>query len=110
DPLDWMERFGADATRFTLARGANPGADMALAEEWAAGSRNFCTKLWNASRFAITNGATVARSLPAVEELTESDRWILGRLNTVASEVDALLEDFQFAKATNLLYHFTWDE
>ncbi len=48
DPLEWMDAYGADATRFTLARGANPGADMALADEWAAGSRNFCTKLWNA--------------------------------------------------------------
>nr|WP_048876368.1 valine--tRNA ligase [Saccharomonospora saliphila] len=110
DPLDWMERFGADATRFTLARGANPGADMALAEEWAAGARNFCTKLWNASRFAISNGATAAQPLPEPGELTEADRWILGRLNTVVTEADALLEDFQFAKATNLLYHFTWDE
>ncbi|MFC4000316.1 valine--tRNA ligase [Prauserella oleivorans] len=110
DPLDWMDRFGADATRFTLARGANPGADMALAEEWAAGSRNFCTKLWNATRFAIMNGATTARELPPAEELTEADRWILGRLGAVVSEVDELLEDFQFAKATNLLYHFTWGE
>ncbi|WP_298179517.1 valine--tRNA ligase [Saccharomonospora sp.] len=110
DPLDWMDRFGADATRFTLARGANPGADMALAEEWAAGSRNFCTKLWNATRFAMSNGATAAVPVPDADELTEADRWILGRLSSVASEVDSLLEDFQFAKATNLLYHFTWDE
>ncbi|CAM2829523.1 valine--tRNA ligase [Saccharomonospora xinjiangensis] len=110
DPLDWMDRFGADATRFTLARGANPGADMALAEEWAAGSRNFCTKLWNATRFALSNGATVATPVPDASELTESDRWILGRLSTVVSEVDDLLERFQFAKATNVLYHFTWDE
>jgi valyl-tRNA synthetase len=110
DPLEWMDTYGADATRFTLARGANPGADMALAEEWAAGARNFCTKLWNASKFAMMNGATVAQPLPAREELTEADRWILGRLGAVVSEVDELFEDFQFAKATNLLYHFTWDE
>jgi valyl-tRNA synthetase len=110
DPLDWMDRFGADATRFTLARGANPGADMALAEEWAAGSRNFCTKLWNATRFALSNGATVATPVPEASELTEADRWILGRLSAVVSEVDELMEQFQFAKATNALYHFTWDE
>ncbi|WP_199434977.1 valine--tRNA ligase [Qaidamihabitans albus] len=110
DPIDWMDRFGADATRFTLARAANPGGDMALAEEWAAGARNFCTKLWNASRFAMLNGATVANPLPATAELSEADRWILGRLGTVVSEVDELLEGFQFAKAANLLYHFTWDE
>jgi valyl-tRNA synthetase len=110
DPLDWLDRFGADATRFTLARGANPGADMAIAEEWAAGARNFGTKLWNAARFALLNGASVARPLPPQDELTETDRWILGRLASVVSEVDSLLEGFQFAKATNALYHFTWDE
>ena len=62
DPLDWIERFGADAVRFTLARGSNPGSDTAVSEEWAAGSRNFCNKLWNATRFALLNGATVAAS------------------------------------------------
>ena len=53
DPLDWIERFGADATRFTLARGANPGSDVPVSEEWCQGSRNFCNKLWNATRFAL---------------------------------------------------------
>jgi valyl-tRNA synthetase len=110
DPLDWMDNFGTDATRFTLARGANPGGDMALADEWAAGSRNFCTKLWNATKFAMMNGANVAKELPTATDLTEADRWILGRLDTVVSEVDALFEDFQFAKATNALYQFTWNE
>src|SRR4051794_14391720 len=102
DPLEWMDAYGADATRFTLARGANPGADMALADEWAAGSRNFCTKLWNATKFAMMNGATVATPVPPAGDLTEADRWILGRLSTVTSEVDALLEGYQFAKAANL--------
>ncbi|MFC4085471.1 valine--tRNA ligase [Amycolatopsis samaneae] len=110
DPLDWMDAYGADATRFTLARGANPGADIALAEEWAAGSRNFCTKLWNASKFAMMNGATAAGTLPAAAELTESDRWILGRLEALVSEVDGLFEDFQFAKVAGALYQFTWNE
>jgi valyl-tRNA synthetase len=64
DPLDWVDRFGADATRFTLARGANPGGDIAISEEWAAGSRNFCNKLWNAVRFALLNGARVPSAAP----------------------------------------------
>ena len=64
DPLDWVDRFGADATRFTLARGANPGGDIAISEEWAAGSRNFCNKLWNAVRFALLNGAHVTAAPP----------------------------------------------
>ncbi|MDT7803098.1 MAG: valyl-tRNA synthetase [Actinomycetota bacterium] len=110
DPLEWMDAYGADATRFTLARGANPGADMALADEWAAGSRNFCTKLWNATKFAMMNGASVSSALPAASDLTESDRWILGRLGALVSEVDGLFEDFQFAKVAGALYQFTWNE
>ncbi|MQA14254.1 MAG: valine--tRNA ligase [Pseudonocardiaceae bacterium] len=109
DPLEWMDRYGSDALRFTLARQANPGADMALAEEWTAGARNFGTKLWNAARFALSNGAVV-EPLPGRDALTDADRWILDRCDAVTGEVDALLEGFQFAKATELLYHFTWDE
>ncbi|WP_317493665.1 valine--tRNA ligase [Haloechinothrix sp. LS1_15] len=110
DPLEWMNNYGADATRFTLARGATPGSDLALAEEWVAGARNFCTKLWNATRFALMNGATTARPLPDAGEMTEADRWILGRLGEVTAEVDAQFEQFQFSKVITQLYHFTWDE
>jgi valyl-tRNA synthetase len=110
DPLDWLDRYGADATRFTLARGANPGSDMAIAEDWAAGSRNFCNKLWNATRFALMNGATTAIPVPPRAELTDADRWILDRLDATLSEVDGLFEDYQFAKLCDALYHFTWDE
>ncbi|HEV7651397.1 MAG TPA: valine--tRNA ligase [Actinophytocola sp.] len=110
DPLDWLDRFGADATRFTLARGANPGADMAISEEWAAGSRNFGNKLWNATRFALLQGATAAGELPSREELTDADRWILDLTDAVVSEVDRMFEDYQFAKLCDALYHFTWDE
>jgi valyl-tRNA synthetase len=110
DPLDWLDRFGADATRFTLTRGANPGGDMAISEEWAAGSRNFGNKLWNATRFALMNGATVARPVPARDTLTDADRWILDLTDAVVSEVDELFDDYQFAKLSDALYHFTWDE
>jgi valyl-tRNA synthetase len=110
DPLDWLDTFGADATRFTLARFANPGADMALSEEWAAGSRNFCTKLWNASRFALLNGASTAIPLPDRAELTDADRWILDRADALVSEVDNQFAGYQFAKLCDGLYHFTWDE
>ncbi|MEU4332923.1 valine--tRNA ligase [Nonomuraea dietziae] len=107
DPLDWIERYGADATRFTLLRGANPGSDVAVSEDWAAGSRNFCNKIWNATRFALMNGAAVGE-LP--DSLTAADRWILSRLQTVIGEADAAFEEFEFAKASDLLYHFAWDE
>ncbi|GLZ15277.1 valine--tRNA ligase [Actinomadura sp. NBRC 104425] len=109
DPLDWIDRYGADATRFTLLRGANPGGDVPVADEWAQGSRNFCNKLWNATRFALMNGAHVRGELPS-EGLTTVDRWVLSRLNKVIAEVDAHLESFEFAKACETLYHFAWDE
>jgi valyl-tRNA synthetase len=109
DPLDWIDRFGADATRFTLARGAHPGGDIAISEEWAAGSRNFCNKLWNAVRFALLNGASVPE-VPPARDLGVPDRWILSRLSAVIAEVDALSEEFEFGKVCDVLYHFAWDE
>jgi valyl-tRNA synthetase len=105
-----MDAYGSDALRFTLARGANPGADVPISEEWVQGSRNFCTKLWNATRFALLNGATTSGDLPAADELAVADRWILSRLAAVGEQVDAAYEDFQFARTAEVLYHFVWDE
>jgi valyl-tRNA synthetase len=110
DPLEWIDRFGADAVRFTLARGSNPGSDTAVSEEWAAGSRNFCNKLWNATRFALLNGASTGSDPQPGAELAVADRWILSRLSAVTAEVDGLLEQFEFGKACDALYHFAWDE
>ncbi len=110
DPIDWMDTYGTDALRFALARVANPGTDAPIAEESVAGARNFTTKIWNATRFALLNGATVAGELPAPHTLATADRWILSRLNTVIADADALFEDYQFAKLSELLYHFAWDE
>jgi valyl-tRNA synthetase len=110
DPLEFMDKYGSDALRFSLARGANPGADQALAEEWIGGARNFATKLWNATRFALMNGATVEGALPEFESLNAIDRWILSRLNETISEADQLLESYEFAKASELIYHFAWDD
>jgi len=110
DPLDWIDRYGADATRFTLARGANPGSDVPISEEWCQGSRNFCNKLWNATRFALMNGATVEGDLPATSELTAVDKWILSRLQHVIAEVDEQFATYEFAKACDTLYHFAWDD
>jgi len=110
DPLDWIDRYGADATRFTLARGANPGTDVPIGEEWVQGSRNFCNKLWNAARFALLNGAGTGRPLPPATDLSTVDRWMVSRLHAVLAEVDAHYEGFEFAKAAEALYHFTWDD
>ena len=109
DPMDWVRDYGADALRFTLARGANPGVDLPLGSDAAAAARNFATKLFNATKFALMNGAGVA-TLPNRAELSDADRWILDRAEEVRAKVDAYLNDYQFAKANELLYHFTWDE
>ncbi|MFW0790190.1 valine--tRNA ligase [Gordonia sp. CPCC 205333] len=109
DPLDWVERFGADALRFTLARGANPGSDISVGEDHASSSRNFATKLFNATKFALMNGAKVG-DLPAREHLTVADRWILDRLDEVLAEADSGFESYEFAKACEALFHFAWDE
>jgi valyl-tRNA synthetase len=110
DPLDWIDRFGADATRFTLARGANPGSDIAVSEDWAAGARNFCNKLWNATRFALMNGAVAGDGLPPAAQRSPADRWVLSRLAAVTEQVDEYFGQFEFAKACEALYHFAWDE
>lgn len=109
DPLDWVERFGADALRFTLARGANPGADIPVGDDNCQASRNFATKLFNATRFALMNGAYVGE-LPDRAQLTDADRWILDRLEQIRADVDSGLDAYEFSKACEALYHFTWDE
>ncbi len=110
DPLEWMDKYGSDAVRFTLARGANPGVDVPIGEDWVQGSRNFANKIWNATRFAMMNGATVEGPLPDAAEMSATDRWILSRLNETVAQVDALYEDYQFAKLSDALFHFAWDE
>ncbi|MEU3597903.1 valine--tRNA ligase [Streptomyces sp. NPDC006798] len=110
NPLDWMDSYGSDAVRFTLARGANPGTDVPIGEHWVQASRNFANKIWNATRFALMNGATVEGELPPADRLSTADRWILARLNKTVAEVDAYYDDYQFAKLSDALYHFAWDE
>ncbi|MEV1043569.1 valine--tRNA ligase [Streptomyces sp. NPDC049916] len=110
NPLDWMDKYGSDALRFTLARGANPGTDVPIGEEWVQGSAKFSNKIWNATRFALMNGATIEGELPPVEEMSVTDRWILSRLNKTVADVDAFYDDFQFARISEALRHFAWDE
>ena len=110
DPLDWITRYGADATRFTLARGANPGSDVPISEEWCQGSRNFVTKLWNATRFALMNGADASAPLPPAEERSAADRWILSRLHRLIGEVDGSYDSYEFAKVCEAVQAFAWSE
>ena len=109
DPIEWMDTYGADAVRFTLARSANPGADLSVGAEHAQASRNFTTKLFNATRLGLMNGA-VADGLPDRVSLTDADRWILDRLDAVLADNDALLDRFEIGKASELVFHFAWDE
>ena len=110
DPLEFIDKYGADALRFTLARGSNPGKDQALAEDWIAGSRNFATKLWNATRFAMMNGATIEGPLPSTDSLSDIDKWILSRLAETTSEFSSLIESYEFSRACEAIYHFAWDD
>lgn len=109
DPLLWIDQYGADATRFTLARGAQPGSDLSVGTPHVTASRSFVTKLFNASKFALMNGA-VPGELPARDALTDADRWILDRLEEVRAEVDSAFDRYEFGKACEALYHFAWDE
>ncbi|MGZ4663677.1 MAG: valine--tRNA ligase [Frankiaceae bacterium] len=108
DPLDWIEQFGADALRWSLARGANPGVDVPVSAEWVEGSRNFINKIWNAARFALLHGADPRPQPPG--GLTAADRWILSRLTVVRAQVDELYEQFEWAKICDVLHHFAWDD
>ncbi|MEU1214736.1 valine--tRNA ligase [Streptomyces sp. NPDC005791] len=110
NPLDWMDKYGSDALRFTLARGANPGTDVPIGEDWVQGSAKFSNKIWNATRFALMNGATIEGELPSADEMSVTDRWILSRLAKTVADVDAFYDDYQFAKISESLRHFAWDE
>ena len=109
DPLDWVDQYGADALRFTLARGAAPGGDLSVGDDHAQASRNFATKLFNATKFALMNGAKVG-TMPETDSLSDADRWILHRLGELRVAVDTSLDAYEFSKACDALYHFTWDE
>ncbi|MBF6093860.1 valine--tRNA ligase [Nocardia cyriacigeorgica] len=109
DPLDWITAYGADALRFTLARGAQPGGDLSVGEPHALASRSFVTKLFNATKFALMNGARLGE-LPDRATLTDADLWIIDRLDAVRAEVDAAFDAYEFGKACEALYHFAWDE
>jgi len=112
DPLEVMEKYGTDALRFTLAAFAAQGRDIKLAEDRIEGYRNFCNKLWNASRFVFMNLDDYNGSC-AIDERTsfsKADRWILSRLNRTTKEVNEFLEVFRFNDAALVIYKFIWNE
>ena len=108
DPLELMDKYGADALRFTLAALAVPGNDVRMSEKRVEGYRNFATKLWNASRFAEMNQCrSVAGFDPkAVKETV--NRWIVGEMMKAAARVSQGIEDYRFNDAADAIYHFVW--
>jgi valyl-tRNA synthetase len=108
DPLEVIEKHGADALRFMLITGNSPGNDMRYIEEKVVASRNFAGKLWNASRFIMMNIEGDAPSeLPT--ELTDLDKWLLKEFNTLAKEVNYNLENFEIGVASAKIYNFIYD-
>jgi valyl-tRNA synthetase len=114
DPLELIDRFGADALRFTLAALTMPGSDLKLSESRTEGYRHFVNKIWNASRFVLMNLERLDIEGEADEvppsEFSLPDRWIRGRLNQVIRSVRESLEDYKFSEASNALYQFIWHE
>ena len=110
DPLETIDKYGADALRFSLATGNSPGNDIRFSAEKVEASRNFANKIWNASRFIHMNidDYDVKNELP--EELTLEDEWIISSFNSVAKEINENLEKFELGIAVQKLYDFIWDD
>ncbi|MBR3873958.1 MAG: valine--tRNA ligase [Clostridia bacterium] len=108
DPLEVINKYGADALRFSLAMGVSPGNDTRYSDEKVESARNFANKIWNASRFVLMNTETREAIDPAKLQLP--DKWILSRLNKVIAEISSHMEDGDFGIAAQNIYDFAWNE
>jgi valyl-tRNA synthetase len=110
DPLHIVDEYGADAFRFTLTSFAAMGRDVKLSTDRIGGYRNFCNKLWNASRFTLMNleGFDPSGIDLNAHELSDADRWILTRLEEASRQTNSALDDYKFNEAASTLYAFTW--
>ena len=109
DPLEIVEKYGADALRFTLATGNAPGNDMRFYIERVEASRNFANKIWNASRFTLMNLDVEENKLPDLKDLQLEDKWILSKYNRVVKVVTENLDRFELGVALSNLYDFIWE-
>ena len=112
DPLEIIEKYGADALRFALATGNAPGNDMRFSDEKIEAARNFANKLWNASRFVLMNLKNDDETLltePKAEDLKIEDKWILSRLNELTKSVNTNMDNYELGIALAEIYSFTWD-
>ena len=110
DPLEIIDKYGADALRLTLITGNAPGNDMRFYYERVENSRNFANKVWNASRFILMNMDGKQVTVPAADELEPVDRWILSKLNTLIKDATDNMESFELGIAVQKVYDFIWDE
>ncbi len=110
DPLEMIEKYGCDALRLNMVTGNSPGNDMRFYVERCEAMRNFANKLWNASRYVLMNLEENAQNrLPAISDLEIADKWVLGKLNSLISEVTENLEKYELGVAISKLYDFVWD-
>ena len=110
DPLDIIDKYGADALRLTLVTGNAPGNDMRFYNERVEASRNFANKVWNASRFILMNMKDETVSEPDHSLFNAADKWILSRVNTLAKDVTENMDKFELGIAVQKVYDFIWDE
>ena len=115
DPLEVIDKYGADALRFTLITGNAPGNDMRFYWERVEASRNFANKVWNASRFMLMNfeqaeEAGISIDNVTLDDLTPADKWILSKANTLAKDVTANMDKYELGIAVQKLYDFIWEE
>lgn len=108
DPLEFMDKYGADALRFTLAIMETQGRDIKLSEARVQGYRNFATKLWNAARFAEMNEAVDASGFDPASAKNTVNQWIIGETKACAEKVTKALDGYHFNEAADAIYHFTW--
>ncbi len=110
DPLEVIEKYGADALRMTLITGNAPGNDMRFYWERVENSRNFANKIWNASRFIMMNLEKAPDTKVGLQDLTMADRWILSKANALAKEVTDNLDRYELGIALQKVYDFVWEE
>ncbi|MDR9857279.1 valine--tRNA ligase [Paenibacillus sp. VCA1] len=111
DPLDVIEKYGADAMRYMISTGSTPGQDLRFRWERVEQARNFANKIWNASRFALMNLEGFSYDdIDISGELSTADRWILHRLNETSRDITRLIDAYEFGETGRLLYNFIWDD
>ena len=110
DPLEVIDKYGADALRLTLVTGNAPGNDMRFYWERVESSRNFANKVWNASRFIMMNLDKAEVKDVSLDKLTDADKWILSKVNTLATEVTDNMENYDLGVAVSKIYDFIWEE